>query len=110
MFEDDHFNEPENINAHIRKFEEMLKHDKQYFFDVDDFEGMVDYYIEGNNPNKALEVIDFATSQHPYSSVFLLRKAQLLSAINKPQKALEILSRVEAIEPANIEVYISKGH
>lgn len=110
MFEDEEFYSGENIKENINRFEKMLKENEQYFFDVSAFEDILDFYLEINNAKKAFRLIEIATLQHPDSAIILLRKAQLLASDNKPQKALEILSKLESIEPFNVEVYLTKGN
>ena len=111
MFEEeDHFSSKDKTREIVNRFEKMLKNDEHYFFDVDDFEDIIEYYIEESNARKALKVIDFALLQHPDSFILLLRKAQLLAATNKPQKSLDLLGKLENIEPTNLEVHLTKGN
>ena len=110
MFEDEELYSGENIKENINRFEKMLKENEQYFFDVNVFEDILDFYIEINNAKKAFKLIEFASLQHPDSTVILLRKAQLLASTNKPQRALEILSKLEGMEPSNVEIYFTKGN
>ncbi|MBA3898933.1 MAG: tetratricopeptide repeat protein [Bacteroidetes bacterium] len=111
MFEEeDIYSSKDEIKGNIDRFESMLADNKQYFFDVEDFEDITDHYIEQNSAKKAIEVIEYALNQHPDSSVLLLRKAQLLAALNKPQKSLDLLSKLEMIEPTNVEIHITKAN
>ncbi|MCE3279110.1 MAG: tetratricopeptide repeat protein [Bacteroidetes bacterium] len=99
-------NEPKgakHILQLVDRYEEMVLNNKHYFFDSEQFEDIIDYYIDKNNPKKSLQVIEFAIGQYPFSTVFFLRKAQILAATNQSQKALEILSFVESMEPSNAE-------
>jgi hypothetical protein len=61
------------IRYSIERYEEMIRNKDAYFFDVDAFVNIVDYYIERNDPVKALQVIEYAQDQHPDSVEFLLR-------------------------------------
>ena len=69
------------IRYSIERYEEMIRNKDAYFFDVDAFVNIVDYYIERNDPVKALQVIEYAKDQHPDSVEFLLREAQLLAMV-----------------------------
>ena len=60
------------IRYSIERYEEMIRNKDAYFFDVDAFVNIVDYYIERNDPVKALQVIEYAKDQHPDSVEFLL--------------------------------------
>ena len=61
----DHFNEEyeHDIKALVERFEGMLARDEHYFFDVDEFESIIDYYFERNNLRRTKAVI-FTDSGH----------------------------------------------
>ncbi len=102
-------NEHQDENQSILRFEKMLKNNEFYFFDVDEFEGLIDHYIEIGNPKHALKAVEMGCEQHPSAFSLLLYKAQLLASTHKPRKALEVLNKVEAVEPNNIDVLLIKG-
>ena len=109
MEEELQFSGNENINSYIERFEEMLKKDEQYFFDVDEFEDIIDFYTYKNNHKRANQAVALAISQHPASIEILIKKAGVLADSNKPQKALTVLSDIEAIEPGNVDVFMLRG-
>ncbi len=53
-----------DVNALVKRFDTMLKADLQYFFDVDEFEIIIDYYFEIHDFNMARTAIEqaFATN------------------------------------------------
>ncbi|MCB0820716.1 MAG: hypothetical protein KDC13_08840, partial [Bacteroidetes bacterium] len=101
--------ENENNDLAVKRFEQMLRDNDEYFFDRDDLEQIVEHYILGNHHNKALKAISFATGQYPGSTYFLLRKSQLLSAEGRYKEALDLLDEVEIFEPGNPEIAITRG-
>ena len=109
--EDDRFGfsyEEELKNA-VQKFERMKKNNENYFFDVIEFETIIDYYIESNNSIKAFEAATLASEQHPNSVSIQLRKARVLLDKGRAVEALRILKKLENIEPGNHEIYVAKG-
>ncbi len=82
MDEDFDYNDAEDLRFSVERYEEMIRNKDQYFFDAQSFEGIIDYFIEKNDPIKALQVIEYALSQHVYAAIFIIRKAQLF-AVNK---------------------------
>jgi len=109
--EDDKFSysyEEELKNA-VQKFERMKKNNENYFFDVIEFETIIDYYIESNNSIKAYEAAILASEQHPHSVSIQLRKARVLLDKGRAVEALRILKKLENIEPGNHEIYVAKG-
>jgi tetratricopeptide (TPR) repeat protein len=87
----------------------MRNNNESYFFDVIEFESIIDYYIESNNPAKAFEAASLATTQHPNSVSIQLRKARVLLDKGRAVETLKILRKLENIEPGNHEIYIAKG-
>ncbi len=109
--EDDKYNYfyEEDLKNAIRKFERMKKNNENYFFDVIEFENIIDYYIESNNSVRAYEAALLASEQHPNSVSIQLRKARVLLDKGRAVEALRILKTLESIEPGNHEIYVAKG-
>ncbi len=99
----------DEIKQAVLKFERMRNNNENYFFDVIEFESIIDYYIENNNSNKAYEAAILATKQHPKSVSIQLRKAKVLLDKGRAVETLNILRKLENIEPGNHEIYIAKG-
>jgi tetratricopeptide (TPR) repeat protein len=103
------FSWEEEVKQAVQKFERMRRNNENYFFDVIEFESIIDYYIESNNPANAFEAAALATKQHPNSVSIQLRKARVLLDKGRAVETLKILRRLENIEPGNHEIYIAKG-
>ena len=99
----------DEVNNAVQKFEKMKKNNENYFFDVIEFESIIDYYIDNNNSLKAFEAATLASEQHPNSVSLQLRKARVLLDKGRAVEALRILKRLENIEPGNHEIYVAKG-
>ncbi len=103
------FNRP-YIAVLVQKFERMLDKEEAGFFDVNDLEDIIDYYLDKNILKKARDTINYALRIHPVSSTILVRKAFLYILLKKNDKALQILSEAEAIDYTDFEIYIGKGN
>jgi tetratricopeptide (TPR) repeat protein len=103
------YSHEEEVRQAVQKFERMRKNNENYFFDVIEFETIIDYYIESNNSLKAYEAAALATKQHPNSVSIQLRKAKVLLDKGRAVETLKILKKLENIEPGNHEIYIAKG-
>jgi tetratricopeptide (TPR) repeat protein len=103
------FSYEEEVKHAVQKFERMKKNNENYFFDVIEFETIIDYYIESNNSIKAFEAATLASEQHPNSVSIQLRKARVLLDKGRAVEALRLLKKLESIEPGNHEIYIAKG-
>ena len=93
----------------LERYEQMIKFNSSAFFDEDEFDEIIAIYTDNRAISKALKAAEIAFSQHPYCVVFLVRQAQLLGASNQIHKAFELLSRAEAFEPDNEEIWVTKG-
>jgi tetratricopeptide (TPR) repeat protein len=103
------FSYEEEVKHVVQKFERMKNNNEKYFFDVIEFETIIDYYMESNNSSKAYEAAKIASEQHPYSLSIQLRKARVLLDKGRAVEALRLLKKLENIEPGNFELYIAKG-
>jgi tetratricopeptide (TPR) repeat protein len=107
--EDEFFDEDEEVTLHLKRFEQMINNNENYFFDVEVFESIIDNYLYQNDIKKALKAITVAVSQHPDAVPILLRKAEIHASSGKLNKALEILMRIEHLDPGNEDGYILKA-
>ena len=100
---------PKSDSSLIEKFEKMLKLRQAYFFDVEEIESLIDFYLEKNNSRKAKFAVNHGLSIFTDSSSLLLKKAQVLAASKESSKALEILEFLEAAEPTNTDMLLFKA-
>lgn len=101
--------EKEEILKTVRRYEKMKKNKTLYFFDVYEFENIIDYYIETNESTHAYEAVFLASQQHPSSIPIQLKKAQVLVDKGEALKSMQILERLEALDSANYEIFAMKG-
>ncbi len=101
--------EEERLNECLVRFEHMLAHDDQYYFDVADLEELIDHYMERLDFDKAWKVLELASNQHPHSSEFELKRADILGLKGDYEGAMKSITLLEAIMPNNPEMLITKG-
>ena len=101
--------ESESIRYSVERYEDMLRKADAYFFDVDSFVNIIDYYMEKNDTARALQVVKYAFSQHPYSVIFLLKQAQILSVTGYPKAALMVLEKAESLDPSESDIFMVRG-
>ena len=102
-------NEEKNIRLIIDRFETMLKTNKIIFFDSEDFEEIVLFYIESGKINLAKKALKLAIEQHPSSLELKLILVEILVIEDKPKKALALINEIKAIDSTNEEVYIQQA-
>jgi len=94
----------------LKRYKKMLSDEQMGFFDVSDFEHIVDHYIDKSQLNNALQACEIAISQHPYSLMVKIKKAQVLIGQLKTDKALQLLQMLGEIENTNPEVLLMLGN
>ncbi len=93
----------------LSKFEFMLKTNSVYFFDANEFEEIILYYIDNGKFSLANKAVQLGLRQHPLSVDLKLVQAELLVLEEKFENAEKILNELQEIEPANEEIYIQKA-
>ncbi len=93
----------------VNRYEEMLKNHTRCFFDVHEFEDIIDYYLDTENFQQASMVADYAVHIYPAASSIQLRKAEILIDNSQPVKALNVLNNLEHLESGEYGVYLLKG-
>lgn len=69
----DSFSDPETLEL-ARRFEQMVKDNEHYFFDLDEYEELIDYYLFNNEILQAESCIAIALEQYPGETRLLLKK------------------------------------
>ena len=95
--------------APISKFEAMLKTNKVLFFDAQEFESIVQYYIDYGKLNLADRALEIGMNQHPGNGELLLLKSEILIFEGDFKKSLEIIEIAEKIIPQHEEIFLQKA-
>jgi len=98
----------EEIKALLEQFDNLKTGKANSFLEEDSFERIIDYFDEKEQLTEALEVADYGIEQYPYSSILLLKKADLLIALKRYKEALFILDHAETLDSKDTNLYILK--
>ena len=93
----------------VEKFEAMVEHGEQAFFDVDELEGLIEHYLEQKSIRKAHAVARYASQLYPTNLALKLKHAQIRIASGQGVKAVPLLKELLEIEPLNEEVLVTLG-
>lgn len=104
-----HFEE-RNIFEVIARYQDMLQYNRSCFFDLYEFEDIIDHFIENEEYSDAQKAGTFALKQFPFSTSLKLRYARVLYEKNCISSAFKILKEVEGLESHNSELHLLKGH
>src|SRR5690606_6163513 len=90
----------------IKRIEEHIRKKKSAFFDLESYEMIIDHYLLMGKFNKALQAVNQAIGQYPFSTELLPVKAQILSNLEEYDQALELLDQAHALQPNDAEVFL----
>ncbi len=93
----------------LERFEDMVERKSTYFFDVEEFEQIIDYYLDIRNFKKANEAIDIAGKQHPGSSEITIKHIQIFLETNQPSQAIDKLKDIPEWDLDNADIFLLRG-
>ena len=102
-------NNSEEIKNSIHRFNEMLKTNFVYFFDVKEFQNISDYYLSIGEIQLSKKALSMGLSQHPNNLDLLLIKIEHFILDKRFKSAKKILENLDLISPYNEEVFIQKA-
>ncbi|MDR3350859.1 MAG: tetratricopeptide repeat protein [Prevotellaceae bacterium] len=94
--EDTTFFESAEVAALVRRYENMVKHNRADYFDEEEYETIVEHYLMINKLSEALRVADCGSRQHPFSDDMKLCYASVLLEKKEAAQALQLLQEMEA--------------
>lgn len=104
------FNQNEEYNLALTRFESMLKTNEILFFDSDEFEEILNHYLEIGKISLAKKALRLGLSQHPGSTNLRLYEIELFIFENKLETAEMMLNKLQELEPSNEEIFIQKAN
>lgn len=91
----------------VARYEEMIRLNTSWFFDIDQFEQIIAYYFERGLNKSALKVIKYAENLFPGSALLQLREAQVLAGNGELSRSIPRLKNLLTFEPFNDEIYLT---
>ena len=98
-----------NIIELVDKYEKSIFGAQYLFFELDDYEAIIDYYQQMGRSEDALAVTEQSLEQYPYSAGLLTRKAQFLFEKKQIELALQLLDTAEMYESSETGIYILRA-
>ncbi len=96
-------------NFSLTRFESMLKTNDVLFFDSNEFENIINYYLENGKIALAKKAVKLGLAQHPSSTNLKLFQVEILVFEDKLDLADGLLSELQDLEASNEEIYIQKA-
>lgn len=96
----------DDLKELLQQYDNLKQGRNHSYIEEESFEKIIDYFDEKEDLNKALEAAELGAERYPYSSVLLVRKADLLLAARKYVEALAILDQAAMLHGSDINLYI----
>ena len=106
MKENPYREDREQIRELLKQYENLKNGRHTPFLEEDAFEKIIDYYQEKEDLAKAMEAAASGCEQYPYSSILLIKKADILLANRRYKDALDILEKAAILDSSDINLYI----
>ena len=100
----------EENNFSLTRFESMLKTNDVLFFDSEEFEDIINHYLENGKMALAKKAVKLGLGQHPTSTNLKLYKVEILIFEDKLDVADDLLNELYNLEASNEEIYIQKAN
>ena len=100
----------EHNNFSLSRFESMLKTNDVYFFDSEEFEEIIQHYLENGKIALAKKATKLGLEQHPTSTNLKLFQVEMYIFENELDTAEVLLDELYQLEKSNEEIYIQKAN
>ncbi|MBS4063923.1 MAG: tetratricopeptide repeat protein [Chitinophagaceae bacterium] len=92
----------------LRQFDNLKNGRSHSFIEEESFEKLINYFDEKEDMTSALQASELGIEIYPYSSLLLIKKADLLLATRQYKAALNILEKAELLDSLDINLFILK--
>lgn len=108
MKQDQYSNENEELKDLLTQYNNFKSGRKFNFLEEDSFILLIDYFDERDQVLQAIEAVDYAIEQFPFSGTLLWKKADLIMTQKRYDEALILLEKAEVYDAKDVNVYILK--
>ncbi|WP_010181673.1 tetratricopeptide repeat protein [Aquimarina agarilytica] len=98
-----------NDNVALDKYEAMLKSNRVIFFDSNEFENIIHFYLDNGKLTNAKKAIALGLTQHPSSTNLKLLNVEIMVFEDELDNAERLLNQLQALEPENDEIFIQRA-
>ena len=96
----------DEIKLLLQQLERKMQSGEYLNMDIEELEIAIDYYIEGDQPEKALEVVNMALDANPNEPALLVKKAMIISPEEFTAESIPLLEKATVLEPSNQEYWL----
>lgn len=93
----------DNMFSSIKRFENMLKNNETFFFDIEFYEDIIAQYHQKHNIENVLLAANKGLEQHPFSTELKFEKAQALYVLGHYEEAMDLVTEVLSMQPGEFD-------
>ena len=93
----------------VLRYESALQEGRSEYFDVDDIEALIDYYMEDEQVATAQTITEFGLSLHPNNTNLKIAQAKIDLFIGHVKESEEIAAFLQTLEPDNLDIKVLVG-
>ncbi|RYD59308.1 MAG: tetratricopeptide repeat protein [Sphingobacteriales bacterium] len=110
MFDDDYFDEEwSSLDELLQRYELIKKGEAASMMDEEEFEQVIEYFLQNSNEEQALLACDIGRTYYPFSASILLLKAEILTQAQKYGQALKALDEMEQYDNHNLDAALLRS-
>ncbi|MCZ2397730.1 MAG: tetratricopeptide repeat protein [Chitinophagales bacterium] len=98
----------EELKELLAMYQKLKTGRGSYLIEEEAFERLIDYFDDNDQLSQAIEAANRGIDQYPYSSLLLIKKADLMIADRKYAEALEVLDRASVLDNTDTNLYVLK--
>jgi len=98
----------EELKELLEQYTNLRSGKSHSFIEEDSYERIIDYFDDQDDLARALDAAETGLEYFPYSSLLLIKKADLLIATRRYADALEVLEQAALYDSTDINLYILK--
>ncbi|MBP5327317.1 MAG: tetratricopeptide repeat protein [Bacteroidales bacterium] len=102
-------NQRREVKSLVLNFEAMDKKGDSRYYDVDQLETIIDFYLETADHDMLEKSVQYSEKLFPDSTEIKLRRVHLLHLQERYDEALSILKQLEQLEPDDTDVLYALG-
>jgi tetratricopeptide (TPR) repeat protein len=108
MKENPYHQDRKDLKELLRQYQNLRNGRTNSFLEEESFEKIIDYFDDREEIPQAIEAVELAIEQYPYSALLLIKKADLMIASRQYSDAMSILEQAALLDGTNINIYILK--
>lgn len=93
-------------NGLVQRFEEMLGNNDEYYFDTDELEDIIIYYLEIGDINYAELAVRYATRLHPNSIEIKTKRLEVLLELEQYSEAKKLINELQEISMDSMDFLV----